>query len=241
MLYEGVNNMSEFAIQISGLTKSFPGVKALDNIDLNIPKGSIIGLLGPNGSGKSTLLKLTAGLTYPDRGTIKVLGNLPRKELRQKISFLPELNHLYKWMSVRETLNFFKSFYVDWDDEKARELVEFMHLKPQQKVSNLSKGMKARLKLIVTLARNASIILLDEPLSGIDPQSRGRIMDSLTSRFDFGNQTMIISTHDVLQAELIFDYVIFLEYGKIKRFAEADELRAEYGSSINDLLKEVFE
>lgn len=233
--------MSELAIQVSGLTKTFPGVKALDNIDLNIPKGSITGLIGPNGSGKSTLLKLIAGLSHPDKGTVQVLNNLTKKELKKKIAFLPELNHLYKWMSVRETLNFWRSFYSDWDDEKAEDLINFMHLKPEQKVKNLSKGMKARLKLILTLARDASIILLDEPFSGIDPQSRGRIMDSLTSRYDFGYQTMIISTHDVLQAEQIFGHVIFLEYGKIKRFAEADELRAEYGSSINELIKEVFE
>ncbi len=233
--------MIQVAIKAQGLSKIYPGVKALDNISLELPKGSIIGLLGPNGSGKSTFLKLIAGLVRPTSGSLEVLGQPVTRKSKKEISFLPEINHLYNWMTIQETLKFWGDFYSDWNQELAIELVGFMNLKTQTKVKHLSKGMKARLKLIISLARKASIILLDEPFSGIDPQSRGRIMDALTAKYDFEDQTLIISTHDVLQAEQIFDYVILLEYGKIKTFAEADDLRSQYGTSINELIKEVFE
>lgn len=233
--------MSDVAIKFDGLVKRFPGVTALDKINLEIPKGSIVGLLGPNGSGKSTMLKIIAGLTQPTGGVVEVLGQRVTRKLKKEIAFLPEINHFYKWMTIRETLDFWSVFYEDWDTEIAEDLLEFMNLKVETKVKNLSKGMKARLKLIVTLARKAPIVLLDEPFSGIDPQSRGRIMDAITSKHDFGEQTLIISTHDVLEAEHMFDYVILLEYSTLKAFANADVIREKYGSSIHGMLKEVFE
>lgn len=231
----------EIAIRIQRLKKAYPGVTALEEMNLEIPKGSIVGLLGPNGSGKSTLLKLIAGLCQPTHGRIEVLGKTVDYRLKREIAFLPEIHHLYNWMTVNETLDFFQGFYPDWDADVASELLEFMHLRPEAKVKTLSKGMKARLKLVLTLARKASIVLLDEPFSGIDPQSRGRIMEALTSKYDFGEQTLILSTHDVLEAEQIFDYVLLLEYGKLKLFANADDLRAQYNNSIHGLLQEVFE
>lgn len=238
---EAIQDEKEIAISIQCLKKAYPGVTALEEISLDIPKGSTIGLLGPNGSGKSTLLKLIAGLCQPTYGRIEILGRSIDYRLKKEIAFLPEINHMYNWMTVRETLEFFSSFYPDWDDRLADELLEFMHLRPENKVKTLSKGMKARLKLVLALARKAPIVLLDEPFSGIDPQSRGRIMEALTSKYDFGEQTLIISTHDVLETERIFDYVLLLEYGKLKLFAEADNLRAQYNNSIHGLLQEVFE
>lgn len=238
---ESIQGENEVAISIQRLKKAYPGVTALEEMSLEIPKGSIIGLLGPNGSGKSTLLKLIAGLCQPTHGRIEVLGQTMSYRLKKEIAFLPEINHMYNWMTVNETLEFFSGFYPDWDHTVAAELLEFMHLRPEAKVKTLSKGMKARLKLVLTLARKASIVLLDEPFSGIDPQSRGRIMEALTSKYDFGEQTLILSTHDVLEAEQIFDYVLLLEYGKLKLFASADDLRAQYNNSIHGLLQEVFE
>ncbi|MCK4257838.1 MAG: ABC transporter ATP-binding protein [Halanaerobiales bacterium] len=233
--------MSEAIIRIEGLVKAYPGVTALKNLNLEIPKGSIVGLLGPNGSGKSTLLKLIAGFCQPTRGKVEVFGRPVDRQSKKHIAFLPELNHFYKWMTVKETIDFWSQFYENWDSEIAEDLLGFMNLRPEAKVKTLSKGMKARLKLIVTLARKASVVLLDEPFSGIDPQSRGRIMDAITSKYDFGEQTLIISTHDVLEAEQMFDKVILLEFGDIKIYADADELREKYNDSIHGLLKEVFE
>ncbi len=233
--------MSESVIKVEGLFKKYPGVTALNDLNLEIPRGSIVGLLKPNGSGKSTLLKLIAGLCQPTRGKIEVFGQSVNRKSKKDIAFLPEINHLYKWMTVEEVLNFWSQFYEKWDSEIANDLLEFMNLRPKAKVKTLSKGMKARLKLIVTLSCRASVVLLDEPFSGIDPQSRGRIMDAITSKYDFGEQTLIISTHDVLETEQIFDKVILIEYGDLKVYEDADELRAKYNDSIHGLLKEVFE
>mgnify|MGYP006274020899 CR=1 FL=1 len=232
--------MNDAIIKLEGLTKRFLTVCALDNIDLEIEKGSIVGLLGPNGSGKSTMLKIIAGLSRPDTGTVRVFDQPVGRKTKKRVAFLPEINHCYKWMTVDESLKFFSNFYANWDYELEEEMIDYMNLRRDAKVKNLSKGMKARLKLIITLAQKADLVLLDEPFSGIDPQSRGRIMDALTSQYIFGEQTLIVSTHEVMEAERIFDTVILLDDGKIKEFANADELRASYGTSINDLLKEVF-
>lgn len=230
----------EEKIEIKDLKKSYPGVSALKGIDITLALGKIIGLIGPNGSGKSTLLKTIAGLVQKDSGEVNVFGKKPSRGLKEEIAFLPEINHLYKWMTIEEVINFYDSQFANFNGDKAFELVEFMNLSPELAIKNLSKGMVARVKLILTMARKVPLMIMDEPLSGIDPQSRARILESLINEYRVGEQTIIISTHEVMEAERIFDYVVFLEDGKVKLEGNADDLRAEYGKSIQDLVKEVF-
>ncbi|RCW52559.1 MULTISPECIES: ABC transporter ATP-binding protein [Halanaerobium] len=233
--------MSENIIEISGVKKKFPGVEALKGIDLNIPAGMITGIVGPNGSGKSTLLKIISGLIVKDSGQIKINRKNKYQHLMQDIAFLPEINHLYKWMTISEMIRFHEEQYSDFSPKKAEELLNFMNLKLDQKINNLSKGMVARLKLVLVLSRSAAVIILDEPLAGIDPASRERILETLIGEFDSDNQSIILATHEIIEAERYLDHVIFIENGKLLLSANADDLRAEKGKSIRELIGEVFE
>lgn len=233
--------MNENIIEINDLKKKFPGVEALKGISLNFPVGMITGIVGPNGSGKSTLLKIIAGLIVKDSGQVEINRKNKDQHLMKDIAFLPEINHLYKWMTISEMIKFHQDQYSDFSTEKARELLKFMNLNLDQKINNLSKGMVARLKLVLVLSRRAEIVILDEPLAGIDPASRERILESLISEFDSENQTIILATHEIIEAERFLDHVIFIENGKLLLEGNADDLRAEKGQSIRELIGEVFE
>ncbi|MDI9411958.1 MAG: ABC transporter ATP-binding protein [Bacillota bacterium] len=228
------------ALVIKNLTKKYPKVEALKGLDLTLSKGQICGLLGPNGSGKSTLLKSVVGLIKPDNGSIEIFGKSPSRYTKAMIAFVPEIDSLYRWMTIDQTIKFISSFYDDWEVERERELLDFMRLERDKKVSSLSKGMRARLKLILALARTAPLILLDEPFSGIDPASRDRIVEGIIRQFKSEDQTMIISTHSLGDTEQLFDSVIFLDEGIISLQGNAEDLRLQHGKSINDLFKEVF-
>jgi len=231
--------MSKTAIEVSNIRKKYPGVLALNDISLNFPAGQITGLIGPNGSGKSTLLKILSGLVVKDSGRIKIKER--RKEiLMNDIAFLPELNHLYVWMTIKQAIKFFDEQYQDFNTNKAEELVEFMNLKLDQKIKSLSKGMVGRLKLILVLSRRTPILILDEPLAGIDPNSRARILESLISEYEADFQSIIIATHEVVEAEKFFDHVVFLEEGSVVLEGNTDDLRAEYNKSVQELVREVF-
>lgn len=228
-------------VEMNGVVKRFPGADALRGIDLKIESGKIYGLLGPNGSGKSTLLKCIAGLLRPDQGQLKVFGLEPGRESKAKTAYLPEVDYLYRWMRVGEMLDLTAAMYSDWQAERVNELLEFMNLQRDQKINGLSKGMRARLKLVMAMNRKADLVLLDEPLSGLDPSSRGRIIDAILQEFRNDHQSLILSTHEVGETENVFDSVIFLDNGIIKFNENADELRKTKNMSINDLFREVFQ
>lgn len=228
------------ALVVRDLRKKYPGTEALKGIDLTLPTGEIWGLLGPNGSGKSTLLKCVVGLIQADGGTIEIFGQKPSRHTKAQIAFVPEIDNLYRWMTVQEAIDFTSTFYEDWEPQRVPELLEFMRLDPEKKVGSLSKGMRARLKLIFALARIAPLVLLDEPFSGIDPSSRDRIVEGIVREFKSEEQTMIISTHAVGDTEQLFDSVVFLDEGTVNLQGNAEDLRVRYGKSINDLFKEVF-
>jgi ABC-2 type transport system ATP-binding protein len=180
------------------------------------------------------------GLVIPDGGNIKVLGQAPSRHVKAQIAFVPEVENLYRWMTIRQVIDFTAAFYDDWQEERVPELLDFMRLDSSKKVSSLSKGMRARLKLILALSRKAPLILLDEPFSGIDPASRDRIVEGIVRQFKSEEQTMIISTHAVGDTEQLFDGVVFLDEGTINLKGNAEDMRRQYGKSINDLFKEVF-
>ncbi|MFS8572977.1 MAG: AAA family ATPase, partial [Clostridia bacterium] len=137
-------------------------------------------------------------------------------------------------------LEYVSAFYADWDRERAEGLLKFMGLDPEARVSRLSKGMRARLKILLAMSRSASVVLLDEPLSGIDPTSRSRVLRAIVSEFRADSQTVVMSTHDVVESEALFDEVLFLKDGRVALTGEAERLREERGKSIQELFEEVF-
>ena len=227
-------------VRVENLTKKYFPKKALDNVTLDIKKGLIVGLLGPNGSGKSTLLKCITGLTIPSSGTVSIEGDTPRAKTRAKIAYLPEVDPIYKWMSVKETIDLVSAFYDDFEAERVEDLYTLLKLNPTDRAGSMSKGQRARLKLMTALSRNAPLVLLDEPLSGIDPPSRSRIIQAIVSHYRAGEQTIILSTHEVAESESIFDEVVFLDNGRVRLQGSAEQVRSEKGCSIEDLLEEVY-
>lgn len=227
-------------IELQDVHKRYLLKHAVKGINLHLNKGRIVGLLGPNGSGKSTLLKMLAGLIYPTSGIIKVNGRVPDFKNKSQVAYLPEIDSLYGWMTVTETLRFISSFYSDWQQDKAADLLFAMEIEGNQKVRNLSKGQRARLKLIAALARDVPLVLLDEPFSGIDPSSRAKIIRSIISEFQSDAQTIILSTHSVNESEPMFDDVIFLQGGKVLMSDSAENIRAAYGSSLENIWEKVY-
>lgn len=226
-------------IEFKGVSKEYGSTIALDNVSINFEKGKIIGLFGPNGAGKSTSMKMIAGLNRPDRGEVLVDGHDPY-HTKHKIAFLPEIDYLYSWMTIKQAANFIKTFYGDWDEEKYQGLLDFLRLDEEMKIGKISKGQRAKTKLLFTVSRRAPYLLMDEPLSGIDILTREEIINTLISDYREGEQTIIISTHEIAEVESLVDEVIFLSKGNLKLAGNAEDLRAEKGKSLVELMKELF-
>jgi len=229
----------EQILKANQLSKYFYQKKALDKVDMNIEKGKIYGILGPNGGGKSTFLKIAAGLLKPSQGEITIDNKEPGVYTKSIVSYLPETNYLYKWMKIKDALNFFKDLYADFDVERARESLKFMELEEEEKVTSLSKGMMGRLKLTLALSRKAKLYLLDEPLNGIDPISREKIITSILDSYS-EKSSILICSHLIYYIEKLLDYVFFLSEGRIILSGDAEELRNKRRMSIDKLFQEVF-
>ncbi len=226
-------------LEAKWLSKKYINKKALNNVNLDIEKGKVVGILGPNGSGKTTFIKIATGLLRASKGEILIDGHKPGAETKAVVSYLPDRNFLYKWMTVEDAIEFYNDFYADFDMKKAEELLTFMKLSKDLKVDALSKGMTEKLNLTLVLSRNAKLYILDEPIAGVDPVARDQILDAIINNYN-ENSSMIITTHLVRDIERIFDEVVFLSEGEIILSGNAEELRAEKGESIDDLYKEIF-
>ncbi|NLL58362.1 MAG: ABC transporter ATP-binding protein [Firmicutes bacterium] len=224
-------------LQARELVKHYPGTVALKKISFRLEQNTILGLLGPNSSGKSTFMRIATGQTRPSGGEIRICGRLPGLDTRSLLSYMPDYDHLYAWMSVKETVSFFASFFPSFNREKTAEMLEFMKLPPTKQVGNLSHGMRARLKLVLAFSWDARLVLLGEPLSGIDPASREKIIEGILMGYGGSNKSMIISTHLVSEVETLLNRVIFLREGEIVLDGETDELRDRYGCSLNQMIR----
>ena len=229
-----------YVVEFENVTKRYPGVEALKNFSITLEQGRILGLLGPNGSGKTTFMKLVLGFLRPQRGKVTVFGMKPCWVIRERIAYVSELDTLYSWMRVYEIMQFTSKFYRDWDKSKQGELIELMDLDLHKKISTLSKGMRTRLRIALALSRKADLVLFDDPFSGIDLLSREKIQDALIRTYRYKEQSVIISTHIVKEAEPLFDEVAFLNEGKLVLQGNADDLRAKHKKTITDLYKEIF-
>ena len=226
-------------LEVKHLTKTFDGKKILDDVNLVIPEGRIIGLLGKNGAGKSTLIKSINDLLTIDEGEILFKGKKIGVYSKENISYLPERTYLDKGMKVSEVINYFSEFYKDFDKERAYKLLEDLKLDSDKRIIKMSKGMQEKLQLILVMSRDADLYILDEPLSGVDPATRDYILDTILSNFKEG-ASIIISTHLITDIERILDEVIFIDEGKIVLNSSADELRNKEKSSIDEIFRRMF-
>lgn len=230
----------EAILKTSKLSKYYYAKCALRDVDIEIPKGRIVGLLGPNGSGKTTFIKIAAGILRKSSGEITICNKVPGPDTKAIVSYLPDVNHLYNWMKISDSMNFFSDFYNDFDKEKFKELMKFMKLNVDDKITSLSKGMTEKLLLSLVLSRKAKLYILDEPLAGVDPVAREKILDTIINNYN-EESSMIITTHLVNDIERIFDDVLFMKDGEIVLSGNAEELRTKKNKSIDELFREVYE
>lgn len=223
-------------LEIKNATKSFDGKKIIDGVSLTLKRGKIVGLLGKNGSGKSTLIKLINDLLTLDDGEILVNGEKIGVRSKAVISYLPERSYLDVSKKVSEIFDYFEDFYKDFDRNKAESLIKELELSTDMKISKMSKGMREKISLALVMSRRADLYILDEPLGGVDPVTRDRILKTILSNFG-ENSSLLITTHLISDVEKILDEVIFIDKGKIVLQGDADKLREEENASINDIFR----
>ncbi|MFT8318762.1 MAG: ABC transporter ATP-binding protein [Sporolactobacillus sp.] len=228
-------------IQLENVSKRYLTKKALTAINLQIEPGHIVGLIGSNGSGKSTTLKLISGLIRPSQGTVLVDGEVASRRICTKVAYLSELDAYYSFYTVAQTVDFYAETFSDFNRERAEEILDFMKLDRTQKVKNLSKGNRGRLKIVVTLARDVPFILMDEPLSGLDPMVRQSIIRGLISFIDLKKQTVILTTHELQEIEPLLDTVILIKDGRLLAKSSVEEIRSKENLNLVDWMVKNYE
>jgi ABC-2 type transport system ATP-binding protein len=223
------------ALELRGVTKRFGKKVALDDVSLSVPERSIIGLVGRNGSGKTTLLRHVTGLYLPTSGECVTLGcpsrDLGPKELSQ-IGMVNQHDTFIEWMKVEQFLRYISSFYPVWDRELEAQLVSSLEIDVNARVGTLSPGNAQKIGLVVATCHHPTLLLLDEPLSDLDPIVRARAVSMLLERFSDDRLTMIVSSHMLHDIERIVDRVVCLEAGRIVADASLDDLKEEYAEWI---------
>ena len=226
-------------LSTKNLTKSYGKKTALSQINMEIPRGRIIGLLGPNGSGKSTFIKLAAGLLVPTAGEITIDGDAPGVNTKAKVCYLSERTYLNDWMRVSEIMAFFEDFYTDFNRIKAENMLKDLNINPDDRLKTMSKGTKEKVQLILVMSRQAQLYLLDEPIGGVDPAARDYILNTIITNYK-EDASVIISTHLIADIEQILDEIIFINQGELVLSSSVDEIRETHNKSVDGLFREVF-
>lgn len=225
--------------QCNGLVKKYGNFVALNNLNLEIESGKIVGLLGPNGSGKTTLIKLANGLLTPTEGEIKIKDQKIGKATKKIVSYLPERTYLNNWMKVKDMIAYFEDFYEDFDSAKAYDMLEKLNINKNDKLKTMSKGTKEKVQLILVMSRNADIYFLDEPIGGVDPAARDYILNTIITNYN-PEASVIISTHLISDIENVLDDVVMIKNGELVMHKTVDEIREEYCKSVDEVFREVF-
>ncbi len=226
-------------LKCTQLCKYYSGKVALNQVNLEIGRGKIIGLLGPNGSGKTTLMKLANGLLMPSAGSITINGAAPGPKTKKVVSYLPDANYLPNWMTVGQLVEMFHDFYADFDKAKALDMLRTLQIASFERLKHLSKGTKEKVQLILAMSRQAQLYLLDEPIGGVDPAARDYILHTILSNYS-ENASVVISTHLIADIEPVLDEAIFINQGQIVLHKPVDEIREQDGKSVDQLFREVF-
>lgn len=229
----------EFLIDCKDLQKSYGKKQVIRNMDLQLEKGKIIGLLGPNGSGKTTLIKILAGILCRDKGEVTIDGKQIGVQSKEIVSYLPERTYLSPSMRVIEAILFFEDFYADFRKDKAVEMLEKLGIDLHDRIKQLSKGTREKLQLVLVMSRDAKVYLLDEPMGGVDPAARDYILKTILTNYS-PDSSIIISTHLISDVEKVLDDVVFIKNGEIVLHQSVDTIRETNGKSVDALFREVF-
>jgi ABC-2 type transport system ATP-binding protein len=220
---------SDSVIELAGLTKLFGRTLAVGNLSLQVPRGTTFGLIGPNGAGKSTTIRMLIGVLSSTAGTARVLGMDVSAEpvwVKQRVGYVPETHHICRWMRVDEVIGFCRSLYDSWNDRTCQEMLDLFKLDPRKKVKHLSKGMLAKLSLLLAVSHDPELLVLDEPMAGLDPIAREEFLDGVLRAICERGQTVLFSTHTLDDVQRLADTVGILYEGQLLVDRNIDELLA---------------
>ncbi|MCL1819857.1 MAG: ABC transporter ATP-binding protein [Oscillospiraceae bacterium] len=226
-------------LSIQNVSKTYNKQVALENVSFNVYSGQIVGLLGPNGSGKTTLIKIINSLITNYEGEISICGHEPGIAAKGLTSYLPDVEFLRKDLRVSTALKLYADFFSDFDIAKAREMLVLVKLNERQIIRTMSKGMKEKLQLVLTMSRRAMLYIFDEPIAGVDPAARQYILDTIIRNYN-EKGAILFSTHLITDVEGLISRAVFIKEGRIVLDGEADAIRAERGMSIDQLFREEF-
>ena len=226
-------------VYLDHVTKNYGHEVALMDVSLNIQPGRIIGLLGPNGSGKTTIIKLINGLLQPSLGNIYIHGQLPSPASKKVVSYLPDTTYLSENIKISDAISYFQDFYSDFNVQRAYQLLNDLHLQPNQKLNSLSKGNKEKVQLILVMSREADLYVLDEPIGGVDPAARDYILRTIIQNRR-PNSSVLISTHLIADIEQVLDEAIFINQGRILLHENTTVLRNQHGKSVDEIFRDQF-
>ena len=216
-----------FAIETVGLTRHFGRRAAVDNLTLRIPEGVTFGFIGPNGAGKTTTIKMLLGTLRATAGRANVLGvDVARhpERMKQRVGYVPELHFIYRWMRVSEVIGFCRTLYATWNDELCDELLELFQLDSRRKVKHLSKGMVVKLALLLALAHEPEVLILDEPTAGLDPLIREEFLDGVLRTVCERQRTVLFSSHTLGDVQRLADRVGIIHEGRLLVECPLEEL-----------------
>ncbi|MBS5950027.1 MAG: ABC transporter ATP-binding protein [Clostridium sp.] len=226
-------------LEVNNVYKRIKGKSILNGVTLSVEQGRVLGIMGPNGQGKTTLLNVIQGFLKADKGDIVIDGVAINTNSKESIAYLQDKNIFPKAMKIKEAITLYGNFFEDFNVEKMNYYLEFMNLDRNSRIKDLSKGMSEKFNLSLVLSRKAKLYLLDEPISGVDPVSREKILDAILENLS-EESSMIITTHYIGELERIFDNVAFLGDGRIIEYDEAENLRAKYNASIDEVYRKIF-
>ena len=219
-------------LEMRGVTRAYEkGTNVLDNLDLTVAQGEVIGLLGRNGAGKTTLLRIAMGLLAPQAGSVSVLGHDPRQapvEVKRQVGYVSEDQTLPGFMTVNQIIDMHRKLYPGWDDELARDLASRFHMSPRQKLKQLSKGQARQVALLCAVSHRPPLLLLDEPAGGLDPAMRREFLETAIRMLGESGTTILFSSHHMTDVERLASRLVMIHDGQKWIDSDLDDVREGY-------------
>ncbi|MBR5271502.1 MAG: ABC transporter ATP-binding protein [Clostridia bacterium] len=214
-------------IRVKSVVKTFDGFKALDGLDINVKKGSVYGLVGPNGAGKTTVIKHMAGVYIPDSGVVEVDGEniFENADIKKRVVLISDDLYFFPGYSIKDMASFYKGIYPNWDNERFISLADVFKIDIKRSVRRLSKGMQKQVAFWLGLCAMPDVMLLDEPVDGLDPVMRRNVWSLILSDVEKRGLTVLVSSHNLRELEDVCDYVGIMHNGKIAIEKALDEVK----------------
>jgi ABC-2 type transport system ATP-binding protein len=216
-------------IEMKNVSKSFDRYRAVENVNLSIQKGSIYGLIGSNGAGKTTLIKLLAGIYRQEQGDVIIEGKpvFENASLKQKVFYIPDQPYFFTHYTTKHMAHFYKSIYPSWSEERFSRLAELFEIDLNKKIQTFSKGWQRQISFVLALSANPEILILDEPMDGLDPVVRKKVKTLLINDVAEREMTILISSHNLREIEDICDHIGIIHKGTLIMEKELDELKSD--------------